>query len=208
MEEPTDYLEIWAEGERELRPLATSPVTIGSASDNHIALHGDRLVSRHHAALERIGPTWVVRDLASTNGTYVNGKRLWAEQPLRTGHEIRVGRTRIVFRSEAPARHATTTETGEVPTVITPRERDILLALCRPLVEPDFFTVPASIREIARGLFVTEAAVKQHLLHLYDKFAIDPLAEEGRRTRLANEVMRRGILTLADLRAGVSSPTA
>jgi len=41
--------------------------------------------------------------------------------------------------------------------------------------------------------------VKQHLVHLYDKFAIHEGGDEGRRVKLANEVMRRGVLTMADL---------
>jgi hypothetical protein len=201
MDEATEYLEIRTAGGTDLRPLAVSPVTIGSAGDNHIVLQDDPLISRHHAALELVGPTWIIRDLGSTNGTFVEGKRLWNDQPLRPGHELQLGQTRMVFRSERGPQHSSTTETGQVPIVITPRERDILLALCRPLVQPDFFTVPASIREIAKALFVTDAAVKQHLVHLYDKFEIHSPGDEGRRIRLANEVMRRGILTMADLRA-------
>ena len=54
------------------------------------------------------------------------------------------------------------------------------------------FVAPATAREIAADLVVTEAAVKQHLLRLYQKFRIP----EGpnRRTRLANEVVRLGLV--------------
>jgi DNA-binding NarL/FixJ family response regulator len=51
---------------------------------------------------------------------------------------------------------------------------------------------------MALELFVTEAAIKQHLQNLYDKFAIP--AEGERRVRLANEAIRRGAVTLALLR--------
>jgi DNA-binding NarL/FixJ family response regulator len=80
---------------------------------------------------------------------------------------------------------------------ITARERDVLVVLCRPLLDRDLFTEPASIREIATALVVSEAAVKQHLARLYDKFGID--ATDHRRARLANEALRRGAVTLADL---------
>ena len=51
---------------------------------------------------------------------------------------------------------------------------------------------PATAREIATDLVVTEAAVKQHLLRLYQKFRI---AEgQNRRTRLANEVVALGLV--------------
>jgi hypothetical protein len=46
---------------------------------------------------------------------------------------------------------------------------------------------------------VTEAAVKQHLLHLYRKFGLDQ-PSENRRVRLANEVIVRGVLTPSELR--------
>src|SRR3712207_749565 len=49
----------------------------------------------------------------------------------------------------------------------------------------------SSVREIAAALVVTEAAVKQHLLHLYEKFAIAETGER-RRVRLAREAIRRG----------------
>ena len=51
---------------------------------------------------------------------------------------------------------------------------------------------------MAGELYVTEAAVKQHLQNLYDKFAIP--TEGDRRVRLANEALRRGAVTLAQLR--------
>ncbi|MEX1009538.1 MAG: helix-turn-helix transcriptional regulator, partial [Acidimicrobiia bacterium] len=88
---------------------------------------------------------------------------------------------------------------------LTPRERDVLIELCRPLAASgDAFTEPASIRQIADSLFVSEAAVKQHLARLYDKFEI--YDDSGRRrVHLANAVMERGVLTRTDLLA--SSPS-
>jgi DNA-binding NarL/FixJ family response regulator len=70
------------------------------------------------------------------------------------------------------------------------------------LLDRDLFTEPASIREIAADLVVSEAAVKQHLTNLYGKFDVG----EGlthRRSRLANEALRRGAVTLGDLRRGL-----
>lgn len=61
------------------------------------------------------------------------------------------------------------------------------------------FTEPASLREIAAALVVSEAAVEQHLLRLYAKFEITP-GGGSRRGRLANEAVRRRAVTLADLR--------
>jgi len=91
------------------------------------------------------------------------------------------------------------TAATEPPPELTRREREVLVALCRTVLSGDVFTEPASIREIAASLFVTENAVKQHLLRLYDKFAIHGEGER-RRVRLANEAVRRGAVTIASLR--------
>ncbi len=75
---------------------------------------------------------------------------------------------------------------------LTRREVEVLAALCRPLRQDDAFVAPASAREVATELVVTEAAVKQHLLRLYAKFRIPEGGE--RRTRLANVVVRAGLV--------------
>ena len=80
------------------------------------------------------------------------------------------------------------------------RERDVLVALCRPLLARDMFTEPASTRAIAEELVISQAAVKQHLVNLYDKFGIAG-SETHRRSRLANEALRRAAVSLAELRA-------
>ena len=76
----------------------------------------------------------------------------------------------------------------------------MLLALFRPALSAEVFSEPASTRDVAATLSISEAAVKQHLAHLYDKFGIYGEGER-RRVRLANEALRRGAVTMADVRA-------
>lgn len=197
-------LEVWKPDGRELMALDRERITIGRATTNDLAVPSDPELSRLHAVLEPIGGDWCVRDLASSNGTFVNGERVWSDRPLRHGDEIRFGRTRVVFRASDLAPDVTVTRTADPPPDITRRERDVLVALCRPVLSADLFTEPASIRLIAEQLVVTEAAVKQHLLRLYDKFGVYDSGER-RRVRLANEAIRRGAVTLSDLR---ETPTA
>jgi DNA-binding NarL/FixJ family response regulator len=137
-----------------------------------------------------------VRDLGSRNGTFVNGKRIIGESALHSGDEVLLGRLRLLFRGPAGG-----TETAAIaePPPITPRERDVLRALCRPLLTGDVFTEPASIRAIAAELVVSEAAVKQHLSRLYDKFDV-AADSERRRVQLANAAVARGAVRLGDLR--------
>jgi pSer/pThr/pTyr-binding forkhead associated (FHA) protein len=192
-----DYVEVAGPNDRRLVPLESDRTVFGAAEDADAVL-ADPQVSRIHLVFERIGDGWTVRDLDSTNGTFVNGRRLSSERPVRPGDEIRLGETRLVFRStraDLPVDRATVA--GPRAPSVTPRERDVLLELCRPLATGDVFTEPASIREIAEALVVTEAAVKHHLVNLYDKFAIHDSSR--RRVRLANEALTRGAISLSDI---------
>lgn len=193
------YLEVWTGAGRELVALETGRLTLGSDPANDLALPGDPTLSRLHAALERYGAGWCVRDLDSRNGTFVNGQRVWRERPLRAGDELRVGATRLVYRGDEPGGGGRGTQASEPPPELTRREREVLLALCRTVLGGAAFTEPASIREMADALVVSEAAVKQHLAHLYDKFGIHG-GGERRRVQLANEALRRGAVTMAELR--------
>lgn len=198
------HLEVWGPRGRDLVALEGDRASVGKGASNDVVLRGDPSVSRLHAVIERFAGGWCIRDLASRNGTFVNGRRV-GEQPLSGGDEIRVGGTRLVFRTQEPERHETETQAAERPPELTPRERDVLLALCTPLVSGDLFTEPASVREMAAALVVTEAAIKQHLVHLYDKFGLYGVAA-ARRTRLANESLRRGAVSVAELRARSGPP--
>jgi pSer/pThr/pTyr-binding forkhead associated (FHA) protein len=191
-------LEIWAQDGVRRVDLDGRRVSVGKGVANDIALD-DGTVSRLHASLEAFDEGWCVTDLGSSNGTFVNGERIWGARRLRHGDEIRVGRSRLLFRSTADAA-SPPTEVDEVPPTLTARERDVLVVLCRPLLARDLFTEPASIREIATELVVSEAAVKQHLANLFDKFELLPEVTH-RRTRLANAAIRSGAVTLGDLRS-------
>jgi FHA domain len=201
------YLEVWKPQGRDVVVLEEQRVSVGKARSNDIVLRSDPPVSRMHAVLERFAGGWCVRDLAARNGTFVNGQRLLGECQLRSGDEIRLGATRLVFRAEGLDPDETETQAARTAPPLTPREHDVLLALCLPLASGDLFTEPAPIRQIAGTLVVTEAAVKQHLLHLYDKFGIYS-GTRSRRVRLANEAVRRGAVSVGELRAASSGEVA
>ena len=175
-------------------------VTVGREPHNHVPLVGDARASRMHASFERYGTGWCLHDLGSSNGTFVNGQRIWRERVLHDGDEIRIGSAQLVFHTGTGVGSPAQTEAGAGILRLTPREFDVLAALCSPVLAGEMFTEPSSTREIARMLVVTQAAVKQHLGNLYDKFGVDGAAER-RRSRLANEAMARGVLSLSDLRA-------
>ena len=68
---------------------------LGRSTDGEISLD-DITVSRRHAEIIRTGQSYVVRDVGSLNGTYVNNSRI-DEAPLVQGDELQIGKFRLVF---------------------------------------------------------------------------------------------------------------
>ncbi|HZK79746.1 MAG TPA: ATP-binding protein [Humisphaera sp.] len=60
----------------------------------------DNTVSRRHCELLPLDGNWIVRDMGSANGTYVNGARVDGKSPLKIGDQVRVGRTLMVFGAQ------------------------------------------------------------------------------------------------------------
>ena len=57
----------------------------------------DGTVSRHHAKLSLSSGHWILEDLGSGNGTYLNGVRMASPSPVKRGDQIRCGSTLLVF---------------------------------------------------------------------------------------------------------------
>ncbi len=72
-------------------------VTIGRSPGNNLVLH-DEQVSRNHALIRREGTGYLIIDLGSANGTFVNEKPVTMATPLRSNDVIRLGECRLVFR--------------------------------------------------------------------------------------------------------------
>lgn len=173
-------------------PLRPDVTTVGRGKGVDIRLD-DPSVSGFHAEIVRRGPYVYVVDMGlSRNGTRVNGRPI-ARRVLEDGDVISFGSARGRLGGipreevdpEVELRRAVAPE-------LTRREVDVLTALCRPALSDEAFVAPATARDIATELVVTEAAVKQHLLRLYQKFRVPEGA--NRRTRLANEVIAMGLV--------------
>jgi hypothetical protein len=122
----------------------------------------------------------------------VNG-RLVARRVLEDGDVLTFGNARCRVAGLPNEELSAEVDLKRSPSPeLTRRELDVLTSLCRPALSDEAFVAPATAREIAADLVVTEAAVKQHLLRLYQKFRIP----EGtnRRVRLANEVVSMGLV--------------
>src|SRR5262245_23512672 len=57
----------------------------------------DVSVSRRQAEIQQDGAGWVVRDIGSSNGTFVNGERVTGDRPLKAGDEIAIGDFSLFF---------------------------------------------------------------------------------------------------------------
>src|SRR5688572_19414686 len=74
----------------------TDDATLGRTEDNDVVVK-DNGVSKNHARIFSKGGRWFVEDLGSSNGTYVNGGKLDAPRPLKSGDAIGVGDVIFIF---------------------------------------------------------------------------------------------------------------
>src|SRR5256714_4858505 len=82
-----------------------STVSVGADTTNQVVLE-DRYVSRFHCRLLPHGGRWLLKDLASTNGTFLDGARI-AEADVDAGARIRVGSAELRIEQTAPRLQAT-----------------------------------------------------------------------------------------------------
>jgi hypothetical protein len=178
-----------------------SRLSFGRALSNDVSLPWDTEVSRLHAELECIAGEWTVSDDGlSRNGTYVNGNRISGRHRLRDGDVIRVGQTSIAYRRPETEDSQPTQIAGDRLTLgdLPPTQRQVLVALARPY-KHDEFAVPATNQEIAAELHLSVDAVKSHLRSLFQRFGIEHLPQNQKRSRLVAEALQSGVLATRDL---------
>ncbi len=77
-------------------PLVGQVTAIGRAVENDLVITSKR-VSRQHACVRREGRHWLLTDLGSTNGTFLNGERVLAPVALRDGDHVSIGDVDLIF---------------------------------------------------------------------------------------------------------------
>jgi predicted component of type VI protein secretion system len=84
-----------------VHPVASDGALLGRSRDCDVILD-DANVSRHHAEIRPSGGSWTVRDLGSTNGVKVNGRRVDPQRPqsLKRGDELEIGTSHVTFELE------------------------------------------------------------------------------------------------------------
>jgi pSer/pThr/pTyr-binding forkhead associated (FHA) protein len=185
-----------------IRPLSGGQtVTLGRGEGVDVRLGWDPQVSQLHAELRPLGGEWlVVDDGLSRNGTFVGGERVAGRRRLRDRDLLRCGATLLLFRQ--PGAEATRGETAMAPEnapELTPTQRKVLVALCRPLGDGTAVAAPATNQAIADELFLSVDAVKAHLRALFERFGVGDLPQNQKRIALADRAIRTGAITPRDL---------
>jgi hypothetical protein len=90
-------------------------------------------------------------------------------------------------------------DNAELAASITPSQRRVLVALCRPVTGGSTHAIPATNPQIAEQLFLTVAAVKTHLRGLFHAFGIEDLPQQEKRQRLVTLALASGLVTERDM---------
>jgi DNA-binding CsgD family transcriptional regulator len=190
-------------GPQQLRILepGAGRLTIGRGIDNDIALPWDTRVSRLHAELERVGGEWVVLDDGlSTNGTWVGDDRLSGRRRLRDADLVRVGDTLIAYCAPADVQGATALADSASDAVqITPAQRRVLVALCRPVLAGYALAVALTNQQLAAELYLSVDSIKTHLTALFATFGLDEVPNSQKRSALVERAVRIGAVTARDV---------
>ena len=190
------------DGEQRIVALQSDRVTVGRAPGCELALTWDGKVSGTHAQLELIGGSnWTVTDDGlSRNGSYVNGERVRQRRRLADGDVMLFGDTAILFRSPPHEVEETIPAVRESKIVeLSPAQRRVLIALCRPFRDDDGFATPASNQQIADELVLSVEAVKTHLRTLFEKFGVGDLPRQAKRAELVKRAFQLGAISPRDL---------
>ena len=174
---------------------------VGRQPGLDLVLAWDEEVSRVHARLERAGDSWtLVDDGLSRNGSFVNGERLAGRRRLEPGDRLRFGRTEAVFRAPLAIPADTVPAAGAAEAVqITPAQRQVLVALCRPFLSGDAVAVPASNREVAEQLHLSVESVRTHMKTLFQRLDVPDLPQNRKRAELVRRALAIGLVTRRDL---------
>lgn len=98
---PTLIVSLEGHGSKAL-PMNHSPFVIGRVEQNHLVLEAPN-ISKHHCHIVQQGGSnnYVIEDLGSSNGTYLDGAKVEAPAPLKNGSRVDLGAFTIVFRLDA-----------------------------------------------------------------------------------------------------------
>lgn len=137
-----------------LIPLEKAIVLIGRQADCDVSLTHSRKISRKHCCIAQVNNSFLVRDLGSTNGVFLNGNRIQKEAAILMGDDLIIGDVHFRLQNEAtlsvkkkPAKvvgdaSATLEESGVglpkiPPIMVTKPQVDSMPSMEMPVVIPE-----------------------------------------------------------------------
>jgi len=194
------------DGDGEQRIVAIEPgaaaLWVGRGESADVRLDWDAEVSALHAQIEVVrDECTLLDDGLSRNGSYVGEQRVNGRRRLRDGDTLRFGQTSVLFRRPGEGAPEATVAAGQVTAAATvsPAQRRVLLALCRPFKDEAAFATPATNQEIAAELQLSVDAVKTHMRALFEKLAVEDLPQNQKRAALVERALQSGIVSRREL---------
>jgi signal transduction histidine kinase len=108
---------------------------IGRDTQNQIRLH-DTEVSRKHAECVAVDDGYVLRDLGSANGTFVNNKKI-SETPLQAGDRVQIGQTVLVYSAGRGEAQQTQSDLAEQINLISRHDLELSSAIIKTVAESE-----------------------------------------------------------------------
>jgi pSer/pThr/pTyr-binding forkhead associated (FHA) protein len=180
----------------------TTALWVGRGESADLRLDWDEEVSALHAQIEVVrDECTLLDDGLSRNGSFVGEERVDGRRRLRDGDTLRFGRTAVLFRRPGESAPEATVAASEVPAAATvsPGQRRVLVALCRPFKDGTAFATPPTNQAIAADLHLSVDAVKTHMRALFEKLGVADLPQNRKRVALAERALQSGILSRREL---------
>ena len=175
---------------------------IGRGESADVRLDWDEEVSALHAQLEVVrDDCTLLDDGLSRNGSFVNEERVDGRRRLRDGDTLRFGRTVVHYRRPGEGAPEATVPAGEIPAAasVSPGQRRVLLALCRPFKNDAAFATPPTNQAIAEELHLSVDAVKTHMRALFEKLEVEDLPQNQKRVALVERALGSGAVSRREL---------
>ena len=193
-----------ADGARQLLVIApeVNELWIGRSPSADVRLSWDEEVSSLHAQIEVVRDECTLVDEGlSRNGSFVNNERVAGRRHLRDGDILRFGRTLTLFRAPGAAAGQSTVVAGDALAAaqVSPAQRRVLVALCRPFKEGAAFATPPTNQQLADELHLSVDAVKTHMRALFEKFDVQELPQNRKRLAVVERALQTGLVTQREL---------
>jgi hypothetical protein len=124
-------------------PLEAPEIIIGRDASNVIAIN-DPEVSRKHAKLILQNTAYVIQDLGSTNGTFINGQRITTPQELKQGDTVTLGENIVLMFETAFDPNATVVASAQAQMTVAPVRKPVPTPAPAPAPVPTPISPPST----------------------------------------------------------------